>query len=240
MEFKELDFEGEETLKAISQAKQFNKWMYDSIEKHCHGKILEIGSGIGNISEFFIKNNKSITLSDIREQYRSYLRESEITRMVQTIDIDIVKDEFEKAYSDHIGQFDTVFALNVVEHIENDKKAIDNMLKLLKKDGTMIILVPAYQSLYNGFDEELMHYRRYNKESIKKLISNDISSIIEIRFFNFMGIWGWFLVGNIMKKRIIPSTDMRIYNRLVPAFRIVDKLVMKKVGLSVIAVLKKN
>ena len=48
--FKEIDEEGMETLKAISEANKFNEWMYERIAPDCSGKILEIGSGIGNIS----------------------------------------------------------------------------------------------------------------------------------------------------------------------------------------------
>ena len=76
LSFKDFDQEGEENLKAIAEAKKFNKWMYDTIRPYCQGRVLEIGSGIGNISEWFIKDSKvDIVLSDIREQYRVYLRQ---------------------------------------------------------------------------------------------------------------------------------------------------------------------
>ena len=63
METKEIDLEGLETLNVIEKANKFNKWMYDTIKPHCKGKILEIGSGIGNISEYFIKDNQNIVLN---------------------------------------------------------------------------------------------------------------------------------------------------------------------------------
>lgn len=52
-EFKAVDSEGEDTLNTIALAHRFNHWMYCSIKPFCKGKILEIGSGIGNISDFF-------------------------------------------------------------------------------------------------------------------------------------------------------------------------------------------
>ena len=54
LDYKEFDFEGEKTLKAIASADNFNEWMYSCIKIFCKGKILEIGSGIGNISKYFI------------------------------------------------------------------------------------------------------------------------------------------------------------------------------------------
>src|SRR2546422_3892844 len=74
-EFKLIDEEGWETLEAIAKADKFNAWMFDTIRPFCKGRILEIGSGIGNISQFFISNNYDITLSDIRDNYCDILRE---------------------------------------------------------------------------------------------------------------------------------------------------------------------
>ena len=53
-QFKEIDKEGWETLLAISKADRFNRWMYDIIQPFIKGNILEIGSGIGNISQYFL------------------------------------------------------------------------------------------------------------------------------------------------------------------------------------------
>ena len=72
-EFKEVYAEGQETLQAMSSADGFNKWMYDTIKPFCKGKIMEAGSGMGNISQFFLLNDSQIMLSDIRENYCSIL-----------------------------------------------------------------------------------------------------------------------------------------------------------------------
>ena len=169
MEFKEFDPIGEETLVTISKADKFNKWVYDVINPYCEGRILEIGSGIGNITNYFVKHNYDITASDLRASYLEILNLNFPT--IKKVSIDIVKVDFEQNYSLYLNSFDTIYALNVVEHIEMDKLAIENMLSLLKKNGKLIILVPAFQALYNNFDEELMHYRRYNRRSLEKIMN---------------------------------------------------------------------
>ena len=60
---------GPETLEVISDAGKFNQWMYQTIKPYCSGNILEIGSGIGNISQFFLADNKKISLSDLSTYY---------------------------------------------------------------------------------------------------------------------------------------------------------------------------
>ena len=60
---------GLHTLNVIAKANRFNRWMYDQIKPHLKGEILEIGSGIGNISKLVIESNHFITLSDYSKEY---------------------------------------------------------------------------------------------------------------------------------------------------------------------------
>ena len=235
-EFKEIDAEGIETLEAIANADKFNEWMFETIRPYCKGKILEVGSGIGNISEFFINNKYDIVLSDVRDNYCDILSQKFNNSVVL---LDLVDDDFDTRYKDILGTCDTVFALNVVEHIKDDGLAIRNCKKLLRTDGNLVILVPSYQLLYNRFDEELEHYRRYNRTGLNALITNSDLKLIHSQYFNFAGIFGWILSGSILKKKTIPAGQMRLYNYLVPIFKIVDKIMFNRMGLSVISVGKK-
>jgi len=237
MKFKEFDFEGEETLKSMSHAVKLNNWMYSQIKPFINGKVLEIGSGIGNISQVFIKEGNDIDLSDIRDQYINFLNDKFPNNKV--LKIDLVHSDFDKVYGHLFGTYDLVFALNVIEHIENDKLAIKNICKLLKTNGIIYILVPAYQSLYNNFDKSLLHFRRYTKKSLKKIFQSNLK-FIKSWYFNFAGIFGWYLVGNILKKEIIPESNMKLYNFLTPIFKIIDIITLRSIGLSVVVVFKKT
>ena len=57
--------------------------------------------------------------------------------------------------------------MNVLEHIEKDKEEINNSLKILNKNGMLIILVPAHQKLFSKFDKEIGHFRRYDLDFLK-------------------------------------------------------------------------
>jgi SAM-dependent methyltransferase len=235
----EIDKYGISTLEAISQAHAFNEWMYDTIAPFCSGKIIELGSGIGNISTFFIRDKKDIVLSDLRDNYRQYLMDKFHLPEPNVRSVDMVHDNFEKEYVDLLGQFDTVFALNVVEHIEDHHLAMRNAAKLLKKDGNLIILVPAYQWLYNAFDRELGHYIRFTKKTLSLFIPNNVE-LVKMRYFNFAGIPGWFVSGSILKKKEISPNAMRLFNRALPIVKLTDLILFKKVGLSVWFVARKK
>ena len=236
-QIKQVDEEGEETLRAIAEADRFNEWMYDQVRPFAQGRILEIGSGIGNLSAFFIRDGHDITLSDVRVQYTQQLSESFPGRKV--LDMDLVHPDFEVKYKDQLGTYDLVFALNVVEHIRDDRLALSNMRSLLRPGGVMFVLVPAYPFLFNNFDRALEHFRRYTSRSLAEIHPSGLT-VMHKRYFNLMGIPGWFLVGGLLRRKIIPASNMRLYNVLTPFFRWMDRLVFNQVGLSVIQVSRRS
>lgn len=241
--FKEIDEEGLQTLETIADAHNFNRWMYETVAQHIiPGNILEIGSGIGNISRFFMDDHIPIVQSDLRENYCSFLvhKYGHHPFCQNILQLDIVHPEFDSVYAHLFESFDNVYALNVLEHIEDDQQAILNCHKLLRPGGRVIMLVPAYQSLYNGFDEELFHFRRYSQTQFQKLFQTADFHLSDTYHFNFMGILGWFVSGSLMRNRIIPSGQMQLYNYLVPTFRRIDEWVNGRVGLSLVCVGEKS
>ena len=228
---------GTDTLKVISSAGKFNHWMYQTIAKHCSGKnILEIGSGIGNISGFFIANNIPISLSDFDKNYFPGLIDKfgENSNLKGIYHLDLADEDIEANHPELIGKFDTVFALNVVEHISDHELTIRNAYKLLNDNGRIIILVPAFQTIYNQFDLQLGHYRRYNKKLLKELIGSNGFKILHAQYFNFIGILGWFISGKVLGKKMIPEGQMKMYDTLVPVWKVVDFFTNRFAGLSVI------
>ena len=215
--------------------------MFESILPYTKGRTLEIGSGIGNISALFIKNHLPIFLSDLSLDYCEMLKKRFAGEpcLDGVLPIDLEDGYFEKNYPQVLGAFDTVFALNVIEHIADDRLALENCKKLLAPGGHVILLVPANPALYNVLDKELEHFRRYTRQSIQTLLSKDFE-IIKSWYFNMAGIFGWWLSGNIMKRQTLPSGQLNLYNKLVPMFRVMDTLACHQFGLSVVAVGKKK
>ncbi len=232
------DIYGYSTLESISGADNFNRWMYEIIKPFCSGKILEIGGGIGNITSCFLEDENEMVVSDYQIEYCDMIskRFQGNPHLKEVILMDVVDPEFDLKYAHLFGQFDTVFALNVVEHISDDKKALANCKKLLKKGGNLIILVPAFQSLFNHFDTALEHYRRYTRKTLQKVFDANKFSVVYWQYFNLIGITGWWVSGSLLRKKIIPEGQMKLYDKLVPIFRIIDRLTNKWLGLSVILV----
>ena len=232
------DATGLHTLEVISKADRFNSWMYETIRPFLKGEVLEIGSGIGNISRLLVDDGFHVTLSDFDPAYCLRLKERFAAKpnVSEIISIDLQHKQFETTYQSYQGKFDTVFLLNVLEHLEDDKAAIKNCSYLLKKGGTLIILVPAYQWLYCRFDKELGHFRRYTVNNLMALFKTSGFEVLKDQYFNFFGLPGWFVFGKLLGRPMIGAGEMNLYNRLVPLFRVADKLLFNKAGLSVIVI----
>ncbi len=236
------DPSGLETLEAFSQASAINRWLYEKISRYIQGTVLEIGSGIGNISGYILKDHGSVSLSDLRPEYIPLLKKKfgGDPHLNSILELDLSAEQFDLKYAGLMQQFDSVIALNVIEHIADDAQAIRNALSLLKKNGRLIILVPAGKWLYNQLDQELGHFRRYTRAGLNLLLNSSGLTIADSRFFNAPAIFGWWFSGKILGDKIISSSKLKWYNRLVPVFRKADWFLNPFTGVSVISVGIKN
>ena len=134
----------------------------------------------------------------------------------------------------------SVLAVNVLEHIENDVQAMKNVYQVLCKGGNFVILVPAHKWLFNSIDQTVGHYRRYTYEELEEKIKLTGFSISKIFSFNCFSILGWFITGNLLKKNGIDAKSLNAFNKLVPFMKLFEnRILRKKIGISIIAVLKK-
>jgi 2-polyprenyl-3-methyl-5-hydroxy-6-metoxy-1,4-benzoquinol methylase len=228
---------GFKTLETFSDAPAINRWLYSKINDEIQGRVLEIGSGIGNISEMLLKDFSSVTLSDLRSEYCQILEQKFPGHAhVQGIyTLDLSSPDFNTRYVQLLEKFDTVIALNVIEHISDDLAAINNAKSLLRDNGKLIILVPAFPLLFNSLDRELGHYRRYKKSQLKKLAEAAGLKNSKCIYFNAAAIMGWWVSGRLLKEKIISPSKLQFYNMLVPLFKILDVLVSPFFGISLIS-----
>ena len=78
--------------------------------------------------------------------------------------------------------YDLILLADVIEHIKKPKTLLKCLKMYLKKDGYILITVPAYQFLYSKKDTVLGHYRRYNKKSLLNELKG--FKIKKISYFN--------------------------------------------------------
>jgi SAM-dependent methyltransferase len=140
--------------------------------------------------------------------------------------------EIERYRSYHI---DSVICFNVLEHIEQDETALRNIFDLLEPGGRFLLLVPSHPWLYGSLDQHLGHRRRYRKKELRNKLEAMGFRVIYLRYFNRIGILGWFLNSRILRRKRLSSFHLRIFNLLVLLFKL-ESLFPLPVGTSFLAV----
>lgn len=70
------------------------------------------------------------------------------------------------------GSFDVVTALDVIEHVPDDARALAEISRVLRPGGILVATVPAYQFLWGPHDVALHHQRRYSSAQFRNLIQS--------------------------------------------------------------------
>ena len=83
-------------------------------------------------------------------------------------------------------QFDCVIATDVLEHIKDDAVALKKLVQFVRADGDVIITVPALPVLFGYHYEQLRHFRRYTKKSLRRLVEQSgLLQLKKLRYFGF-------------------------------------------------------
>ena len=80
--------------------------------------------------------------------------------------------------------FDLVTALDVIEHIEDDRAVLAEVRRVLRPGGTLLITVPAYQALWGPQDEISHHKRRYRARQVGERLTGAGLETIKLSYFN--------------------------------------------------------
>jgi glycosyltransferase involved in cell wall biosynthesis len=223
-------------LLSMSRAHRFNHWMAETIAPHIGENVLEIGAGIGNITQELMRG-KRYYASDINPFYiemLSKLKESQPRLDVTLLDLNRI-DEFGASSM----RFDTIICLNVIEHLEDDRRAMENIGNLLAPKGKAIILVPRGMWLFGSQDEVLGHKRRYSVESLQALATHSGFTTLDILAFNRISSLPWYVNGKIFRKKTFNRFQMTLLDLMIPAAKKIDRI-LPWPSLSLIGVFEKK
>jgi SAM-dependent methyltransferase len=205
--------------------------MFDRVRRWIGHHVLEVGSGIGNLSRFLL-DRRRLVLTDAASDYLDRLSERfgshpnvAIARLcLPTVDGPVAAE-----------RFDSIVCLNVLEHIADDLGSLRGMRGLLSPGGRLVLLVPALPALYGSLDRALGHVRRYTAKELRAKFKDTGLELRHLEYFNLAGIPGWWVTGRVLRREVIPQASLRVYDALVPLFRL-ERLLPWRVGQSLIAI----
>lgn len=229
---------GLRTLRIMEGAGRYNTWLFSHCRPYLGKRILEVGAGVGNITKFLLDREKVIA-TDFEEPYILELkRQFSPFPHVIVEKLDLLDDHGTDSLVAH-HQIDTVICMNVLEHIEHDATALTHLADLLPSQGRLVMVVPAHQALHCQLDVNLGHYRRYGLAELTKKLETAGFRIVSARYLNWLGALGWFVNGKILRRNLIPSRQLRLFDWVVGLLSL-EKIIRFSFGLSVIAIAEKK
>jgi len=85
-------------------------------------------------------------------------------------------------YDDPSWRFDLITALDVIEHIDDDRAAISSMAAMLRPGGLLVVTVPAFELLWDHHDEINHHRRRYKARRLRSTLEDQGLVLVQVRY----------------------------------------------------------
>jgi SAM-dependent methyltransferase len=224
------------TLNQLAELDRYNHWIYEHISHALGRRVLEVGSGTGNITQFLCAGGREVLATDVVPSYRN-----ELERLfgaypnVRVGKFDLTAEAPRAFVAD---PFDSVVCLNVLEHVEDDLFALAQMRASLAPAGKLALLVPAHRFLYGAFDRSLGHFRRYEKRELAGKLKKAGFAVREMKFFSLVAALPWLINGRLLKRDYMPAGQANLANLLVPLLKL-ERLIGPPCGLSLIAIAQK-
>lgn len=179
--------------------------------------ICEIGCGVGILSSKLGRSGFKVDAFDLDKEAIKLAKGYSKNKNVNFFSRNILGFKSSKKY-------DMVLAVEVVEHIKDDLKAIRNTGKLLGSKGFFLMTVPANERYRTEFDNRSGHVRRYSEEDLAGKLKKSGFNIIKIKYFGFPLLWLWYFnvylpyssgkSGEKSKKLPFYASLLRIFNKV--------------------------
>jgi SAM-dependent methyltransferase len=176
-------------LETMTSAVRYRRYVLDLLRPHLGRSVLEVGSGLGDLAAE-IHDVDRLVVTDVDDDCLVALRRRFGGRPhVEVARLDLREDRLPAT------GIETVLAVNVLEHIEDDAGALRRLSSALVPGGRVVLFVPAYPSLYGPHDRAAGHVRRYRPDSLRRAVERAGLTVEVLHPVNFLGgIAWWFAV----------------------------------------------
>ena len=225
-------------LETMSEAVRYQAHVFGLVRPHVGSHVLEVGCGIGTMSRLLLDVDQRLRLVCIEPNANCAGRARDALAGQTRVAIRMCHLEECRAADLQQEQFDTVVCVNVLEHIEDDVRALALFRDIVAgAGGQVIIFVPAVQGIYGPHDAALGHHRRYSKRSLTAAFSAAGLDVVAMKYTNPIGLLGWMYNLYVSGNTEHTSGQVRVFDRFVAPWALpLERVVTPPIGLSLFAV----
>lgn len=211
---------------------RYRAFQFEMIARHCGPTVLEVGAGLGEFASQFRALERHVVTDVDPECVASMAERFRDRPEVEAVQLDLTRGPVDVG-----AKVSTVIAINVLEHIEDDREALRTLAAMVEPGGRIVLWVPGYQQLYGDFDRRVGHVRRYTPATLRAAVVGAGLVAQEARPVNLLGGIAWWLTvrrGGVGQPR---AGLVRAYDRfLVPCTRFLESRITPPFGQSVVGV----
>ncbi|MDY6998638.1 MAG: methyltransferase domain-containing protein [Actinomycetota bacterium] len=210
---------------------RYRRYQFDLIAPHCGRSILEVGAGLGEFAEQFDDVDRLILTDVDPEAVEMMARRFAGRPEVETRTLALgVAPELDTPV-------DSVVAINVLEHIDDDAGALRSLATAVRPGGSIVLWVPGYQQLYGEFDRQVGHVRRYTPSTLAGAVRRAGLEVELVKPVNLLGGVAWWLTVRRGGSTSPNSKLVSVFDRVVvPVTRALERVVRVPFGQSVLCV----
>lgn len=231
-----ISYPGDE-LELFARADRWKSYFADLLRPHIGGDVLEVGAGIGETTAHLL-DDRARRWTCLEPDPRLSSRIEERVPAAMRHRVRVVTGTIQDL--DPAERFDAVLYIDVLEHIADDVAELRRAAQVLRHDGRLIVLAPAFDFLYSPFDEAIGHHRRYTRRTLARVFPPGMRRRV-LRYADSVGFV--LSLGNrLLLRRSMPTEKQVAFwdRRVIPISRITDRLLSPLVGRSVIAVFSRS
>ena len=221
----------------MSRATHYFAWQARTASQHVGRRVIETGCGTGNFTRHLTDRELVLSMDVVEECVeRARVRFAGHPNM-QFRHLDVQDPEFLRLKA---LRADTIVCLNVLEHVRDERLALEHMHQVLIPGGRAVFLLPAFESLYGPIDRNLGHFRRYSKQAWRTMADSAGFRVTHIRYFNLVGFFGWWTNARILHREAQSESQIDLFDRVVvPLMSRIEKWIEPPVGQSIFTVIEK-
>lgn len=224
------------SLEAVSALPRYHDWVMRGLGPYLKGRVVELGAGIGTISERYARRVDAALLVEPAVNLHARLAE----KFRGSTTIATVNATLEEAIAQGVAKprgYDVALSANVLEHIDDDVAVVKALASLVAPGGRVLTFVPAMPALFGAFDAALGHVRRYTKASLRALMEGQGLEVERLEYFDVVGTLPWLVSGRVLRQASLSPKGAALYDRFaVPVAELVDRVVPKPFGKNLLCV----
>lgn len=227
-----FQYSGEGNLEVMLDAANYNAYQLAFIlseidQFDCHQvRVLDFGAGIGTFADM-VRDARPDVVVDCLEPSAS--QADGLGKRGYTVISDLSRAE---------GTYDVIYALNVLEHIEDDVAAVRSLGQALSERGTLVVYVPAFMLLFSNMDRLVHHFRRYRSGDFEALASASGLRLRRVRYCDPVGFFAALAYRVGKGSGSLNPRSVKLYDRLAfPLSAAAEKVTGRAFGKNVLAVL---